>query len=623
MVKKVCGMLTFLMFGYVAAEEVSNDSEDSADEQKSVVSQSLSDKIGKTINIKAAHERENEKVFGGKNTSAVGITPIFAVGDNVVIEGDVTYGRQFSYVGILKGPQRWMPIVSDPAELYANFATHGLRLNKPCDETTNNAKLYRNYTRLVYTNKSADFRAVVGDTTTRNTIGFQQALSGCGIGVFRQGGNGSVINGGSPIVVTKIAKVECRLNGQIIAVQYLKPGIYSLDDLPAEIKLPGVSVKLSDQLSRSEHFKVDFFSGYGMPEQGKSDFDLVVVFPHKWDIDNPQKLNYSNNAKFSSNYRYGHSDNLTLGVGAQIAKNSLLVDWLMIFSGKFGKISPNFGISSSRNNGKRNGAVGFGIFYSAPENPAGISFEASFSWKGKGYGDLGKGKEAVDANNEYINRCFADSVGPGMSDIRNKFLNVSLPSPTKQFVARLYSKPILGITPAFVFNGVWTKSTRLREYTLALTSKIFEKCTLSVSGGLTYDDPSKGLNLQSPDRRLQICCTVDLSPELSIEGNYCHYESQKRRSWGHILYTPEEIKGLELSAEYTRRPGFANPVFTVKYDNEFFNFKADESITNQYEDKEGATSTKHSNRQRFFFATSLSEKGIRAFKSSGYNTLRE
>ena len=95
---------------------------------------------------------------------------------------------------------------------------------------------------------------MVGDTATRNTIGFQRIVSGMGVSIFRQGGNGSTVNPGLPIVVTHLSKAEVRLNGEILLVKILRPGVYTVDQIGPEALLPGAKVKISDQLSRSETF---------------------------------------------------------------------------------------------------------------------------------------------------------------------------------------------------------------------------------------------------------------------------------------------------------------------------------------------------------------------------------
>ena len=346
-----CSFLAcFLAFSSVATDK----STDSAEVDK--IDQGKED----FLNIKVAHERSNEHPFGAKNSSAIALNPVLFLlhKKNFVLEGDVYYGRQFTFGGYLKSAKNWSTMVADRAEFYKEFDMHKKNLNATTENTLGKAHFYRNWTRGVYTNSVKNFRVVAGDTTTRNTVGFLQALSGGGISIFRQNGNGSIINGGSPIVITRLSKVECRLNGEIIALQIFRPGVYSVNDLPEEAKLPGVSVKISDQLNRSEILNVDYFNGYETLALGEDDFDITVLFSHKWDLEDPMKLKYKSKPRYSANYMYGYTDSTTLGIGCQIYKSSFTIDGTAIFAGRFGKISPNVAYSNSSHIGKKTRRTG-------------------------------------------------------------------------------------------------------------------------------------------------------------------------------------------------------------------------------------------------------------------------
>jgi outer membrane usher protein FimD/PapC len=440
-------------------------------------------------------------------------------------------------------------------------------------------------------------------------------LTGAGICIFRQNGNGESINSSSPIVITRISKIECKLGNEILSVRVFAPGVYYLDDLPEEAKIPGVTLKISDQLNRSETLKVDYFSGYGMPDEGKDDFDFTFVFEHKWDVNDPHRIKYCKNPRFSSNYRYAYEKNKTVGAGLQFYKKSYAIDGIAIFSGEFGLIGPNIAFThAGQKVGKAQNAIGGGIFYAIPQNSCGISVETFFGIKERGFGDLNKSEEQAEEYNKIIDKYFPNT------NLKNKFINTpSVPSSCRQFIARVYTKPIFGIVPAFIFNGVWaTESYRLREYTVAFTKKIFDLCTITASAGITYDDPHKGANLMSPDRRLTIACTIPIGTEFETSGTYTHYDDERLRSYAKMQYNPSAVKGLEITVEEYFKPEFRNPSASVKYDGEYCNIKAEETIKNIY-DKEKPV---HSNQQRLFFGTSLSSSGMKAYRNSNFNVLR-
>ncbi|GHT90945.1 hypothetical protein FACS1894122_02430 [Alphaproteobacteria bacterium] len=554
------------------------------------------------LNIKAAHERKNEYAFGSKNASAVALTPVVTFGD-VTLESDFYYGRQFTYYGVLGG------------KLKKDAAMHAVASSR-FEENTTKANFYRTYSRLTYANKKSDFRVVIGDTSSKNTIGFQQWISGVGISIFRQGGNGEVINNGSGIVITRLSKVEVKLGDDILAVRVFPSGVYSIDDLPEEAKIPGTYLKISDQLSRNENLKIDYFGGYSALAQGKDDFDIIVACNNKWDVDDPHRIKYHDKPRFGANYRYGISDDVTVGAGGQMFDGSCLLDFTTIFTTGFGLISPNVSYSHQKwGDKKTTNAFGAGLFYRLPENETGISLEVYLSVKAKGFGDLGYENEKQEERNRFFER-FNDK----WHDRETSHETVS----RRQITARVYTKPIFNITPAFTFNGVWSKTEKLREYTLSLSGKIFDYATLVVSGGLTYDDlvdgKKGGKNEKAPDRRLTIACTIPLGDDLKVRGTYFHHDDERLRSQATITYNPSEIKGLEIEAERFSRPGHSNPCFSVKYDGDYFNLKAEEKITNNY-DNDGKKA-EHINQQRFFFGTSITTKGIKSARKSNINVLR-
>jgi outer membrane usher protein FimD/PapC len=577
------------------------------------------------LNVEAVHERNNERVLGPKNTSAVALNPVlFPLPEKkFVLEGDVLYGRQFNYGRYWKSSQRWSAIAADKAAFYDEFSKHKRSLLKVTENAVDKGRFHRAYTRGVYKNNAENFRVVVGDATTHNTIGFQQTLSGAGVSIFRQDGDGDVINGSSPIVITVLSKVECRLNGEVIAARILGPGLYSIDDLPEEAKLPGVSVKISDQFGRSEILKMDFNGSYRMLAAGLNDWDVTVVCPSKYDLEDPARLKYKGKPRFSANYRQGYTDDVMVGVGGQVYGSSFIIDSAVIFAGKFGKISPNLAYSDAKRKGKNTKrAAGIGLFYAIPENEYGLFMETLLGFKGKGFGDLDKSADAESVYNAFIDKHFSSE------NTKAKFRNSGKESSTKQITVRLYSKPIVGITPAFVFYGTWgdsedrSKHSKLREYTLSFTREVFHDCVAVMAIGLTYDDPSKGRNQRSPDRRLSVAFTWRINQEFSNNGSYKCYDEDRRRCNGQIVYTPQNVPGLELSSEMVRRPGLSQPSFSCKYKAPYFHVKAEEFITSTYEDKEANTINSHTNRQRFVFGTSLSETKIKSNRKSGFNTLR-
>jgi outer membrane usher protein FimD/PapC len=609
MLKLAGGLTVFLSTSIVIAD----DSVSTVDNQ--TISENTFDGF---LNLKAGHERKNNYAFGPKNTSGIAVTP-FIQYKNFTFDADLYYGRQFKYAGALTGLRDQAQFVGDIAE-FAD-AYYDKKLGKKVKAGYKNgqekAHFYRNYTRAIYSNNKKDFKVMVGDTATRNTIGFQRIVSGMGVSIFRQGGNGSTVNPGLPIVVTHLSKAEVRLNGEILLVKILRPGVYTVDQIGPEALLPGAKVKISDQLSRSETFNIAYFSGYDMPELGKDDFDITVACSSKYNLDDPYRVRYEKKPRFSGNYRRTFRENTTYTVGAQMYEKAWTLDAGLIFNTLYGKIAPNIGYSNTRQAAEKNAFAG-SLYYATPANDYGIFFEACASVMSKGYGSLSFDEETVETYNEYIDKYFSDD-----ADLKKKITNSSDKGSSRQIIARVYTKPIWNITPAFIFKGNWvTKTARTRDYTIALMTKVLEKCNITVSGGLTYDDPGKGYNRKSPDRRFTVACAVDINSEWSAKYTYGQYYDDMRRNYGSITFKPEAIKGLELNAEYTRKPGLSNPLFSASYDCKYFNAKVEENIANTYDDKGSKTRKSHSNSQRFTFGTSLSKDGMRAHRKVNANIIR-
>ena len=564
------------------------------------------------LNLKASHERSNEYAFGPKNSSAIGLNPVVSLGAFTLDTG-LYYGRQFSNMFVFKSERFLSKTV--PSDKLKDFHDQisGVKTiyGKAMDKNVNKPYFHREYTRLMFKDDEHNFRVVLGDTTTKNQIGSQQAITGAGISIFRQGGNGSVINSSSPIVITRPTKVECKLGDDILAVRVLAPGTYYLDDLPEEAKIPGVTLKLSDQLNRSELLTVDYFAGYGMLKAGEDDFDLSVIYASKYDVDDPCRVRYVHDPRFSGNYRKGLTDKITAGAGLQVYKSSYIADLTAIYGTPYGKISPHVSFSDDRSFGN---ALAAGIYYMTPANEYGLVFETFLGVKEKGFGDLRRSKELGDDYNELMKKYFTDE------DLKEKFAHSVSQESSRQIIARVYSKPIFGVIQAFTFNGAWSKSSRLREYTLSLATKIFDDITFTTSAGLTYDDPTKGVNQQSPDRRLTVALTIPVG-DFKAQGTYTHHDEDRLRSYAKLQYNPSEVKGLEVTVEEYFKPGYRNPTASVKYDGDYCNIKLEESIKNIYPNS-SMGGRLHNNQQRAFFGTSISQNGFKSYRKSNVNVLR-
>ena len=404
--------------------------------------------------------------------------------------------------------------------------------------------------------------------------------------------------------------------------------------------MAGVKLKITDQTGRQEKLGITYFSGYDHLKKGQDDFDVTVAFKHKWNVEDPHRIRYHSRPRLNTNYRYGITDDITIAAGLQAVSRALIADGNVIFNTKYGKISPNISISrvSYTANDKKNHsynpniadseefalnknnrtALGAGIYYAAPENALGLNFETFFGIKGKGFSDLRASSESQIIYNKFIENYFMD-IGPVSGRTKADYKNSLSEESSKQFITRLYTKPIAGFVPSFIFAGTWTKSEKLREYTISLT-KTIKGCAFTVSWGITYDGPHGGRNGKEKDRRFLIACSIPFNSEWSLASTYKTYADEKKTASATIDYTPEAIPGLTLEVERYKGIASDNPVASVKYEGDSFDIKAENNISNT--NRHSDTNFNHSNQYRMYFGTSLTNQGFKKNKVGGFNIIK-
>lgn len=626
MLKKVSVIAMLVAISNVTVASDSVETEEAKGNQTKKVNREHSLSFDGFLNVKGSHGRDyNTYPFGPNNSTLFVANPVLMLDRvgyanyDITVDGDFSYGRSSKFEGYIKNGTI-KKISENEVLLDKSMFRARKAIQSGFTETVDKPHFYRNYSRVIVNAKSHDVKVILGDVATRSTIGFQKPFSGIGINIARQGGNGDIVNPGLPIVITRPTKAEVRLGEEILYVKILEPGTYTVDDLGETARLPGVKVKLSDQLNRSETLAVQYFSGYDMPDYGTDDFDLTFACRHHYDLDDPYKMKYANRPRVSGNYRFTPIKNTTFAFGGQYYYNSYSADLNLIFMTPFGKISPNIGYSDTYKGEK---AFGAGIYYDMAPNKYGIHFDANLSVQERGYGDLGISDEDNSYYDYYMDKYFS-----GINDLNDLRNGTSAPANSRSIIARLYSDPIKGFSPAFIFRGSWANNhdantQNWREYSISLTKGFLNgQVFCTAIAGLSYDDPTKGKNEKSPDRRLTLACCVNLGSEVTVRGTYSHVDNERMRKYGSITYKPEKIPGLEIDAEYTRKPGVSRPVFTLKYDNKYFGIRFDEDITSTYEDANVHTRDSHKNSQMFMFGTSLTRDGIRAMRKNNFNIIR-
>ena len=226
-------------------------------------------------------------------------------------------------------------------------------------------------------------------------------------------------------------------------------------------------------------------------------------------------------------------------------------------------------------------------------------------------------------NNEYIDKYLYEAIPAGdtidgVPHNKAYYKNSLSEETSKQFITRLYTNPIMGFVPSFVFSGNWSNSEKFRQFTVSLTKTILG-CTFTLSWGITYDAPHGGRNGNPKDRRIMLSCCVPLNKEFEMSATYSTYASERKTAYGSVTYKPEAVKGLEICAERTKGISNDNPVLGITYANEYFDVKVENNISNTNRHMD---SYKHSTQQRLYIGTSITNNGLKASKAGGFNIIR-
>lgn len=579
--------------------------------------------IDGSLNLKFAHERSNKFVLGPQNCSAIGFTPVVSLCNNLQIESDFYYGRQYTYNSIFAS-KRNLSRITDYEHLtnfYDGFNDKYLTaVRKQISGQLEKPHFYRSYSRMTTQYRGCLF--ALGDVSSKNSYGFQLPLSGAGIFACKLKNDtnsiSSTLTSRSCINIVRPSKVECKLGDDVLGLFVLAPGVYTIDSLPEEAKIPGATLRINDQLGRSEVIKIDCFGQYAPLDTCEDEFEVIAVCNHKWHIDNPSRTRYNDSPRYSANYKCGYMQGVTLFSAAQAYNNGFICDVGTILSSDYGTFAPDVAYShdsSANNNSVTQNAVGVGCYYAIPENKYGLMCDVYASVKSRGFSNLGIETDNIDYHVSVLEKFITNN------DARSKLLPSDSRHTSKSVIARLYAKSIKGITPSFVFYGVWEKERRLREYTINFTTK-FKFVVLTFGAGLTYDDPQGGRNARAPDRRFLASFTIPIGKSWEAKTYYSHYDDELRKTFMSTTYSPAELPGFSISAERTAMPGRSIPKYVVKYGGDYGELKFEENVSNSYANKSPESKTSHSNQQKIFIGTNVSKKGISKFKKYTFNSIQ-
>lgn len=200
--------------------------------------------------------------------------------------------------------------------------------------------------RLVYDDQKNLIRWTAGDLQTI-ARGFQNAPDIAGISIFR---SYSVLQpqqiirprGDRSFRLDRPSSVEVEINGQVVRRLQLNPGVYDLRDFPFTQGANNIRLSVLDDSGRSEVLNFNLFLDQTQLAKGLSEFGLYAGVKAPLGLRGPH---YSNDYIASGYYRRGMSDYLTLGVNAQIDKDSRLLGTEAVLATAVGTFATNLAVS--------------------------------------------------------------------------------------------------------------------------------------------------------------------------------------------------------------------------------------------------------------------------------------
>lgn len=200
--------------------------------------------------------------------------------------------------------------------------------------------------RLVFDDQKNLIRWSAGDLQPI-ARGFQNAPDIAGLSIFR---SYSVLQpqqiirprGDRSFRLDRPSTVEVEINGQIVRRLQLNPGNYDLRDFPFAQGANNIRLSVLDDSGRSDVLNFSLFLDQTQLAKGLSEFGVYAGVKAPLGLHGPR---YSNDYIATGYYRRGISDYLTLGVNAQIDKDSRLLGTEAVFATSVGTFATNLAVS--------------------------------------------------------------------------------------------------------------------------------------------------------------------------------------------------------------------------------------------------------------------------------------
>jgi len=141
-------------------------------------------------------------------------------------------------------------------------------------------------------------------------------------------------SGRNSFTLDRPSRVSFEVNGRIVDTRQLEPGNYSAEDFPLAIGANNIRVFVDDGSSNIEVANFSAFSNLDLLAQGISNFGVNVGVLR--DTTSIRSRRYTNDLVALASYERGISQNLTVGIQAEISQTNALIGSSAIYGTRHG-----------------------------------------------------------------------------------------------------------------------------------------------------------------------------------------------------------------------------------------------------------------------------------------------
>ena len=141
-------------------------------------------------------------------------------------------------------------------------------------------------------------------------------------------------SGRASFTLDRAAQVSFEVNGNIVDIQNLEPGSYSISDFPLTFGANNVRVYVDDGTSRQEVANFSNFVDFELLEPGLTNFGLHLGVLREDNVGRSRR--YESDPSFIGFYQRGINESFTLGAQLELGENHALIDSAAVYGSRFG-----------------------------------------------------------------------------------------------------------------------------------------------------------------------------------------------------------------------------------------------------------------------------------------------